>query len=179
MKWYHFIILVFVAGVGVVVQSTAGQLLWFRTEFGWVGPELLAAVAVFIALYATSATDAALSGWILGFAVDLTVSGSSMGLLALLYAAGCWGIFHVREIFFRDRTMTQIIIGFIFCVFVYELWTVYDILVGGRASGGYFRPAFQALGLSIYTAVLTPPVCAVLKRLRGFVLPMPPIRERR
>ncbi len=179
MRWYHFAILVFVSVVGVVVQSTVGQLLWFRTELGWIGPELLAAVAVFIALYATNATDAALSGWILGFAVDLTVSGSSMGLLALLYAAGCWGIFHVRDVFFRDRAMTQIIIGLVFCVFVYELWTVYDILVGGRESGEYFRPALQALGLSIYTAVLTPLVCAVLKRLREFLLPAPPIRERR
>ena len=179
MRWYHFGILVLVALLGVVVQTTAGQLLWFRTEVGWVGPELLAAAAVFLALYAHSATDAALAGWVLGFAVDLTVSGSGMGLLALLYAAGCWGIFRIREVFFREKPLTQIIMGFAFCAFVYELWTVYDVLVGGRSAGGYFRPAIQALGLAIYTALLTPLVCAVMGRLRKFLLPAPPIRERR
>ncbi len=179
MRWYHFGILVLVALLGVVIQSTVGQLLWFRTEVGWVGPELLAAAAVFLALYATSATDAALSGWVLGFAVDLSISGSGMGLLALLYAAGCWGIFRIREVFYREKVLTQMVIGFVFCAFVYELWTVYDILLGGRSVGGYFRPVIQALGLSIYTALLTPVVCAVLARLRKFLLPAPPRHERR
>lgn len=178
MRWFHFIILAAVALVGVVVQSTAGQLLWFRTEVGWIGPEILAAVAVFMALHARSSTDAALSGWILGFAVDLTISGSGMGLLGLLYAAGCWGVFSIREVFFREKALTQIVIGFVFCAFVYELWTAFDVLVGG-AGGGYFRPAMQVLGLSVYTAVLTPLVCAVMGRLQKFLIPAAPLREGR
>lgn len=179
MRWYHFGILVFIALLGVVVQSTVGQLLWFRTAVGWVGPELLAAAAVFLALYATSATDAALSGWVLGFAVDLTISGPGMGLLALLYAAGCLGIFQIRGVFYREKALTQIVLGFAFCVFVYELWMVYDILVCGRLADGYFRPALQVIGLAIYTALLCPLVCAVLGRLRRFLLPALPIRQRR
>ncbi|MDY7009829.1 MAG: hypothetical protein SVV80_03665 [Planctomycetota bacterium] len=179
MRWYNFGILVFIAFTGIVLQITVGQLLWFRTDVGWVGPELLAAVAVFLALYATNATDAALSGWILGFTVDLTISGPGMGLLALLYAAGCLGIFRIREVFYREKILTRIVIGFVFCAFVYELWTLYDVLVCRRASGGYFRPVLQAIGLAIYTALLTPLVCAVLGRLRRFLLPAPPIRQRR
>ncbi len=179
MRWYHFGILVLVAMMGVVVQTTAGQLLWFRTEVGWVGPELLAAAAVFLALYAASATDAALAGWVLGFAVDLTISGPGMGLLALLYATGCLGIFRIREVFYREKVMTQMVMGFVFCVFVYELWTVYDVLFGGRADDGYSRPVLQALGLAVYTALLTPLVCAVMSRLRRFLLPVPPISQRR
>ncbi len=179
MRWYHFGILVLVAMMGVVVQTTAGQLLWFRTEVGWVGPELLAAAAVFLALYATRATDAALAGWVLGFAVDLAISGPGMGLLALLYAAGCLGIFRIREVFYREKVMTQMVMSFVFCVFVYELWTVYDVLFCGRAVGGYSRPVLQALGLAIYTALLTPLVCVVLRRLQKFLIPAAPLRERR
>ncbi len=169
MRWFHFIILIFVALMGIVVQTTAGQLLWFRTPVGWVGPELLAAVAVFVGLFAPRATDAALAGWMLGFAVDMTLSGGGAGLPALLYAAGCAGIFQIRGVLFREKALTQMVIGFVFCVFVYEIWTACDVLIFGRTGGGYFRPILQTLGLSIYTAVLTPLVCAVLKRFQKFL----------
>ena len=179
MRWFHFIFLVLVAVVGIIVQTTVGQLLWFRTSVGWVGPELLAAVAVFMALRAHSRTDAALAGWVLGFAMDLTLSGQGFGLLALLYAAACWGIFRIREIFFRERLLTQTIMGFVFCVFVYELWTAYDVLVISGAGGRYSHLALQVLGLSAYTAILTPLACAVLKRMQGLLFPTPPLRQRR
>ena len=179
MRWYNFVILSLVALLCLVLQVTIGQMLWFRTSSGWVGPEFLAAAAVFMALYAASSTDAVLSGWVLGFAADLAISGSGMGLLPLLYAAGCLGIFKTREVFFRDKAITRIIMSFLFCVFVYELWTIWDIFVCGRASAGYLAPLIQVIGLSVYTALLTPLVCAAMVRLGNFLLPALPNRQRR
>lgn len=175
MRWVYFICLVL---VGAVVQTSLVPVLWFRTPAGWVGPEILAAVAVFVGLYAPTATDAALAGWALGLAVDLTLSGSGMGLLALLYAAGAAGVFAVREAFFRDRVVTRMLLGALFCVFVYEIWIAYDVLIAG-AGGGLGRPALLALALAAYTAVLTPLVCSGLRKVERFLLAVRPERQRR
>jgi len=82
IRWIYFLILVLLA---VVVQTSVMPVIWFRTPLGYVGPELLAAVAVFVALHVRSRTEAALAGWTLGFAVDLTLSGPGMGVPSLLY----------------------------------------------------------------------------------------------
>jgi len=175
MRWIYFICLIL---VGTVVQTSLVPVLWFRTPAGWVGPEILAAVAVFAGLYAPTVADAALAGWAVGLAVDLTLSGPGMGLLALLYAAGAAGVFAVREAFFRDRVVTRMLLGGLFCLFVYEIWTAYDVLVAG-AGGGFGRPALLALGLAAYTAVLTPAVCSLLRKIERFLLAVRPERRRR
>jgi len=176
IRWVYFLILVYVA---VVLQTTVVQVLWLRTALGYVGPELLASVAVFVALSARSGTDAALAGWVLGFALDLTGSGGGMGLLALLYAAGGAGLCRVREAVFRDRAGTQVLLALLFCLFVYQLWTAYDVLSGQIARAQWPRQALRAAALAAYTAVLTPLVCAGLKRLRRLLLVTPSGRERR
>lgn len=176
MRWIYFLILVLAA---VVLQTTVVQVLWLRTRLGYVGPEILAAVAVFVALRARSATDAALAGWVLGFALDLTLSGGGFGLLALLYAAGCAGVFVVREVFFRDRPVTQMILALLFCLFVYELWTAYEVLAGASGPGHWWRNAVQAAGLSAYTAAVTPLLCVPLGRMQHLLIAAPLGRRRR
>ncbi len=177
MRWIYFILLALVA---LLIQTTVGQVLWFRTSLGWIGPVFPATVAVFVALYARSATDAALAGWTLGFGLELTLSGGGMGLWALLYAAAAAGIYRIREGFFRERVVTQMFLGFLFCVFVHELWVTYDVLVAAPAGGGLaHKAALQALGVSAYTAVLTPLIFVPLRRVERLIVAAPSGRDRR
>ena len=174
MRWIYFIL---VALAAVLVQTTVGQVLWIPTSLGWVHPVFPASVAVFVGLYARGATDAALAGWALGFAMDLTGSGGGMGLSALLYALAAAGLYRIRGAFFRERVVTQMLLGFLFCVFVHELWVAYDAAIFGAGSHG--RMAFQALGISAYTAVVTPPVFALLRRVERAIVAPPAAGGRR
>ena len=176
IRWIYFLILVLLA---VVVQTSVMPVIWFRTPLGYVGPELLAAVAVFVALHVRSRTEAALAGWTLGFAVDLTLSGPGMGVPSLLYMVASVGVYQVREAVFHERISLQFILGLLFCLFVYERWTLWGLVFGGvnrSAAGGQ---AVLAMGLAAYTAVLTPLVCRVLKPLQGLLISTPPGRARR
>ena len=166
MRWTWFLIL---AAVGFILQNTVVPVLWLPTPLGEVGPELLAALTVFVALNVRGRTNAALAGWVLGFAVDLNLSDGGMGLLALLYAGGAAVLYRAREVFFRDRALVQIILSFVFCAVVFQVWTAYDVFV--VTGGPYARRAAQALCLSAYTAVLTPVVCAAAGRARRLIFP--------
>jgi len=174
MRWIYFLILTLAA---VILQTTVVQVLWVRTPVGAIGPEVLAAAAVFFALNARGATDAALAGWVLGFAVDLTLSGPGMGLLPLLFAAAAWALNRIREAVFRDRALPQMVLTFLFCAFVYEVWTAADVLWGQAGRSG--ARALQALGLSAYTGLLAPLVCGLLRRVDRLLLAAPPSRGRR
>ncbi len=175
MRWVYFILLTLFV---IVVQTTVGQVLWVRTPVGLVGPVFPAMVAVFLALLVRNGTDAALAAWVLGLAVDLTLSGRGMGLTALLYAAGAAGIFRVREAFFRDRVFTQVVLGFAFCLFVHGLWAAW---AAAWAAGtvGFGRLFVQALGVSAYTAALTPLACRALRRIQRLLAVVPSRAERR
>lgn len=174
MRWIYFLILTL---LGVILQTTLVQLVWFRTGVGWIGPEILAMVAVFVALHVRSTTDAALAGWALGFALDLTLSGTGMGLLGLLYAAGAVGVHRMRGAVLGERGATQMLLAFIFCMFVYQLWTLYDVWAG--AGGPWGTQALQVVGLSAYTAILTPLACGGLRRIGRLLLVAPAGRGRR
>ena len=170
MRWIYFLILTL---AGVILQTTLVQVLWLQTRIGWIGPEVLAAAAVFVALHARGRTEAALAGWTLGFAVELTLSGPGMGLLALLYAAGTAALHRVREAFFRERAVPQMVLTFVFCTFVYQLWTLYDVWLGAARGGPLGPRALQALGLAVYTAALAPLVCGLLGRFDAVLLAAP------
>jgi rod shape-determining protein MreD len=178
MRWGYFLLAVL---AGVMVQTTVAQVLWFQTPVGWVGPEVLAMVAVFVALNVRSATDAALAGWTLGMAMDLTLSGEGMGLLGLLYAAVAAGMFHFRRAFFREKVLTQMLLSLGFCLMVYEAWTLYDLLLRAAPAAEYGRRGVQVLGLSAYTGVLAPMTYAGLRRVQRLLLAGQPagIRPRR
>ncbi len=170
MRWIYFALLALAAAV---LQTTLGQALWVQTAWGWVGPVFPAAAAVFAALYARSATDAALAGWALGFAMDLTLSGGGMGLHALLYAAATAGVYAIREGFFRDRIATQMLLALLLCLLVHEPWVLLDSLVFGTGAAGLGRRALQAMGISAYTALLAPLVIAPLRRMERLLVAAP------
>lgn len=176
MRWIYFLL---IAAGGLLIQNTLAQVIWLPTPFGDVKPMLLVSVAVFVGLFAHSWTDAALAGWALGMATDLTGSGAGMGLLALLYAAAGWAVFQLRTPFFCDRAITQFIMAFLFCAFVYEAWLAYQVLLGGLPQANYGGWALQMLGLSLYTALVTPLLCAGLKRIRRVLFVAPARSERR
>jgi len=175
VRWVYFILLTVAV---IVVQTTVGQVLWVRTPVGLVGPVFPAMVAVFVTLSVRSGTDAALAAWVLGLSVDLTLSGRGMGLTALLYAAAAAGIFRVREAFFRDRVFPQMVLGFAFCLFVQGLWAAW---AAAWSSGtvGFGRLLVQALGVSAYTAALTPLACRALRRVGRWLAVVPSGAERR
>ena len=176
MRWIVFILLAFAC---VMVQTTLAQIVWIPTPAGGIVPVLPACVAVFVALFARSGTDAALAGWALGLGVDLTLSGPGMGLLSLLFAAAGGVVFHLRQAFFPERAATQVLLGGLFYVLVFELWAVYMCLLGDFAPAGLKMRALQALGIAAYTAALTPLVCAGLERLERWIFVVPSSRERR
>ncbi len=161
MRWVYFLL---IAIATILVQNTLVQVVWLPTPLGAVIPVLPAAVAVFVALFAPSAVDAALAGWALGIAADLTGSGPGMGMLGLLYAVAAAGIFRVRGAFFCDRALTQMIMAFVFCVFVYELWLVYQVLLGDIRGELFWGGTAVVLGSSLYTAALTPLAGRLLRR---------------
>ncbi len=102
-----------------------------------------------------------------------------MGVPSLLYMVASVGVYQVREAVFHERISLQFILGLLFCLFVYELWTLWGLVFGGvnrPAAGGQ---AVLAMGLAAYTAVLTPLVCRVLKPLQGLLISTPPGRARR
>lgn len=176
MRWLFFILISLSA---VIFQNTVCQLLWFRTPVGWVGPDVLAAVAVFFALFSRTATDAAINGWVLGFLLDLTITQPAppMGLLPLIYAGASIGIFHIRGAFFKERVLTQMVMSFLFCLIVYGLWMSWDLAIG--RTGSLFDDAVQLLGFSIYTAIITPLVCKILVRFESRLFPVRSLFKKR
>jgi len=167
MRWIYFLILVVVA---MILQTTLVQLLWFRTSLGLVGPELLAAIAVFMALNLRGSTDAALAGWALGFALDLTLTGPTMGLLPILFAAACWGLNRMREAIFKDRAPTQMVLAFLFCAVVYEFWSLVDVWRDGGSIG---MRSLQTLLMAAYTGVLAPLVYSALRKIDRLLAAVP------
>lgn len=175
MRWIYFLLITYAA---VLVQTTVGQVLWLPTPAGWIAPVFLAAMAVFVAMFVRSRVDALLAAWTLGMATDLTLSGSGMGLLALLFLAGAWGVYNLREAFFCERVATQVIMALLFCLFVFETWAVYQVLLGDLPGGQFARLALQAAGISVYTAAVTPLICAALRRMQRVLMTFPSGRGR-
>jgi cell shape-determining protein MreD len=178
MRWIPFIILVYLV---VLFQSTAGKVLTLTTAgLGSVGPDLAALVAVFVALYARSCPDAMLAAWVLGMAVDLTVSGgvgaaTVVGPMSLAYALAAGALFRIREAFFRERALTQGLLALGFCLLAHGVWvTAQSLLAAGEVSwSAYGRTLLQAAALACYTAALMPLAHFGLIRCQRWLLVSP------
>ncbi|MCK4277401.1 MAG: hypothetical protein KAX78_12855, partial [Phycisphaerae bacterium] len=77
MRWIPFVIFAYIL---ILLQTTvAGLLVISPGAIGPVGPDLMAILAVFVALNVRRAADAMIAGWILGLALDLTAGGVGGG----------------------------------------------------------------------------------------------------
>ena len=161
-----------------VAQTTIVPPLWICTSVGFLGPEVMATLAVFMALRVRNWADAGLAGWVLGLAMDLTLSGEGLGLLSLLYAVGAIGLFSVRELFYRERVLTQVLLSLLFTLFVYQIWTIYQAAMYG-SPGGFGARAAQAAGLAVYTGLVAPIMFALYGRAQRLLLVEPAGRGRR
>ena len=184
MRWLVLIILAFAA---VLVQVTIGGLLRFRgLGIGSIGPDLVAMIAVFIAMYARWGADAMLSAWVLGLALDLTAAGgagseTAVGPMPIASVLAAWLVYRIRGAFFRERVLAQMVLALAFCAVAHGTWVMLQCAV----SHSYTTWAvcgqllFQALALSIYTAVLMPIAHMALSRAQKLFMAGPPGRARR
>lgn len=115
MRWSVFAIAAFVI---VVLQLSARDALTLHS-IGLVKPDLVAALATFITLFAAR-TKALWACWILGLVMDLAPSGGDtawhmIGPHALGYVFGGYVVLQLRTMVFRRRAVT---IGFLTVVFL-------------------------------------------------------------
>jgi rod shape-determining protein MreD len=175
MRWVFFLILTYVV---LLVQTSLIQWISFRAgAAGSVQPDLLALVAVFVAIVARSGLDAMLAAWALGLAVDLTVGGggtrsSALGVMPVAYALAAWAVYRLREVFFRERASTRILLTLLFCLLAHGLFvTLHTLLSWGQTTwGAYGRVLVQAIFISLYTAALAPLAHWLLDRVEPWLL---------
>ena len=176
MRWIPFIILTYF--ILLLQTSVVGLISFSFGSVGTVEPDLLAIVAVFVALSARNGVDVMLAAWALGLAADLTTGGgagaaTALGPMSLAYMLGAGAVFKVREAFFRDRPFTKGMLVLTFCLLAHPTWVTLQTLRASGAMGwsDYGKLLVQALMLSLYTAVLSPFVFVVLSKLSGWILP--------
>ncbi len=178
MRWIPFLIAAYVA---TLVQTTlASELRLHGLGVGSVGPDLLAVVAVFVALHVRSTADAMLAGWVLGMALDLTAAGgpggtTALGPLAIVYVLAAGGVHRVREALFRERIGTQALLGLTFCAVTHGAAASVQALLalGSMTWAFYGQMLLQVLANSAYTAVLTPVGCWGLRRIQPLLMTAP------
>ncbi len=185
MRWVFLAILTYIL---VLLQTTVVGLVTFRIPWvGYVGPDLLAVLAVFVALRARSGVDVMLTAWILGMTLDVTTGAgarvsTAVGPMAIGYVLAAGVAFRIREIFFRDSVPAQCLLAFLFCLTAHGVWVISQWLLALRSvsAGGLMAMLVQVLLVSIYTAAIMPLVCIGLRRCeRWIIAPSPSGRRRR
>ena len=162
MRWIPLAILIYAL---VLVQTSLAGLLTFERlpAVGRVSPDLLAILAVCLALDVHNGIDAMMGAWLMGLAVDLTTGAGPevstvVGPMALGYALAAGATFRLRELVFRENAITQCILAVIFCLLAHGFWVTAQWLLALRAVpwSGYLMMLVQAALLAVYTGVLMP-----------------------
>lgn len=169
MRWILFAILAYLS---LLAQTTLGSLLVIHSQsIGAIMPDILAIVAVFFALALRNGVDVAIVCWILGLGLDLTSAGgapdlSVVGPMPLAYAAAGYIVYKLREAFFRDKASSQMILAMVFCLLAHGLWILIQSLIAIRSVtfAMFGQMLLQALLLGVYSALLAPPIHAMLRR---------------
>lgn len=178
MRWIPFISLAYAVAL---LQTSLSWVLLIRVPWvGAVGPDVAAMVVVFVALYARTAQDAMLGAWVMGLVVDLTCVGGPasttvVGPMAIAYCLLAGQLWRIREAFFREQAVTQVVLTLLFTVAAHWVWvTVQSVLAMGRVSlGGYLATMVQATLIACYTAVLMPLAHFGLIRIQRLILANP------
>ena len=178
MRWIPFLILAYAV---VLVETSVSWVLSVNVSWlGAVGPDLAAMVVVFVALYSRTAGDAMLAAWVMGLAVDLTSGGgvgsaTVVGPMAVAYCLLAGQLWRIREAFFRERALTQVVLSLLFTASAHWVWvTAQVLLAAGRVPFGDYAAAMgQALLIGCYTALLMPLAHFGLLRIQRLILANP------
>jgi rod shape-determining protein MreD len=184
MKWIGFLILAYAV---VLVETSLSWVLNVNASWlGPVGPDLAAMVVVFVALYARAAGDAMLAGWVMGLAVDLTCgsgvgSETAVGPMAVAYCLLAGQLWRIRDAFFRERALTQVVLSLMFTAAAHFVWVTAQALLALRqvTFGDYAAAMGQALLIACYTALLMPLAHYGLIRIQRLILANPAGPSRR
>lgn len=168
MRWLPTLLAVYLV---VLLQATVGKAVTFSAEsIGHIGPDLVAVLAVFVALHVADGSEVMIACWLLGFGVDLTTAGGPAGetvvgpmSAAYALAGGC--VHRIRDAFFSERPVTQAIFTMLFCAIAHGLWITAQSLRAGSAEP-LVRMLPQAGALVIYTGLLMPLAHPPLLRIR-------------
>ncbi len=164
-----------------------GRVLAFEhISPGTIAPDLLAGVAVFVALYVRRPIDAVIAACVLGFALDLTTTGAGglagvIGPMPIAYVLGTAALVAVREAFFAERISTRMLLTLAFCLFAHWFWVTLQSLLAHEVSSWseYGRMLMQVIGVSVYSALLAPVIMWLLDKVRGWILAAPISLSRR
>lgn len=181
MRWVQFLILLCVV---LVAQTTLGGMITFNLgPLGRAAPDLMAIMAVFVALRGPNVLSVMIAAWALGFAVGVTAVGgvgppTVLGPMSFAYAMAAWLIFRMREAVFGDHVVTQGMLALLFCAVSHLVWVTAQTALSG--AWVYYRPLIlQAIGVSVYTALLMPVGFWLLSRAQGLFIEVPVRRTRR
>ena len=156
----RFAWLCLVGYAAVVLQSTAVTHL----RLGPLGPDLVLAVVVFLAL-AAPRYPALVAAWTLGLGKDVT-SGGPLGAWAVLFLGAAGLVTGLRDKFYTHKALTQVLLT---GVVAFPINLVY--VVGRWAADRWTTPlwlgALLAFGGAAYTAAMAPVVVRLLSRFRG------------
>jgi cell shape-determining protein MreD len=174
VRWIFIILLAYAA---VLLQTTLVGMVTFNTEaLGAIGPDMVAIVAVFLAMHGRQLADVMIAAWLLGMGLDLTVSGgfgstTVVGPMGIGYALAAAAIYQIREVLFRDWLVTQAVLTLLFCLLAHGLWLVWQSLAAQAVTWGAFGELLlQALLVSIYSALLAPIGHLMLRPLRSVLI---------
>jgi len=178
MRWVPLAILTYVLALG---QTTLGGMIDIHlAKIGPVRPDVLAIVAVYLALHVHSVVDTMLAAWALGLVVDLTTgAGTSdstvVGPMALAYALSAGCVYKIRGAVFREKVITQCTMTVVFCILAHWLWITAQWMLAfeGTTASGYVLMLVQAVLVGLYTAVLAPLVHVGLRAIRRWIIAAP------
>ena len=162
MRWAVFAIIAFAI---VALQLSLAGALTLHTV-GGLKPNLVAALAVFIALFAHR-TSVLWGCWLLGLMLDLGPAATPgpvhvIGPHALGYVFGGFLILQLRSMVFRRRALT---LGFLTFVFMVGAAVVAIFILGVRSfypgespmPGGALSELVRRMGTALYSGLLAIP----------------------
>ena len=161
MRWIPLIILAYVM---LLLQTSVGGILTFTdTPIGAIGPDLMAILAVYVAMRCWNPMDAMLAGWIIGFGLDLTAIGgagqpAALGPMSIGYALAAYVANNLGKELFRDKYLSQIIITATFCLLAHWFWVVMQFILAGQGMTWrmFWVRVLQVMLLAAYTAAIAP-----------------------
>ncbi len=154
MRWFWILL------VALVLLAIDTAVVAQVREFAW-GPDIVLLFAMFLALYGP-VEDAPLSGWLLGMAKD-SLSVGTMGLFAVLFMGLSFFLSRIRADIFLEYNKSHIVNAALSTLLVYTCAAVWQWLEGTSAAG----LAAAVLGVTVWNAVLAPPVFWVLFKMAG------------